>query len=125
MSYVRSLDTVGRDDVAIAGGKGANLGELIRAGLPVPPGFVITTDVYRSYVQANQLTEQVLELATGRQPDAAADQIRALFTNGAIPAGLREEVAAAYQALGAPPVAVRSSATARTWLASRASRTAT
>jgi phosphoenolpyruvate synthase/pyruvate phosphate dikinase len=112
MSYVRSLDTVGREDIAIAGGKGANLGELVRAGLPVPPGFVVTTDAYRTYVQYNGLTEQVLQLATDREPDVAADQIRVLFTTGAIPDRLREEVTGAYQALGRPPVAVRSSATA-------------
>ena len=56
VSYVRSLDTVGRDDVAIAGGNGANLGELIRAGLPVPTGFVVTTEAYRAFVDFNALT---------------------------------------------------------------------
>ena len=112
MSYIRPLHTVGRDDIAVAGGKGANLGELIRAALPVPAGFVLTTEAYRTYVQANQLTEQVLELARNREPDAAADQIRVLLTEGMIPEGLRAEVTGAYQAMGRPPVAVRSSATA-------------
>ena len=40
---------LGRDDVAVVGGKGANLGEMTRAGLPVPPGFVVTVDAYRRF----------------------------------------------------------------------------
>ena len=112
VSYVRLLDTVGRDDVAIAGGKGANLGELIRAGLPVPTGFVLTTEAYRAFVDSNALSEQLLELVAQRRPEEAADQIGALFAAGTIPDRLREEVTEAYQALDRPPVAVRSSATA-------------
>ena len=112
MRYIRLLGTVGRGDIDLAGGKGANLGELSRAGLPVPPGFIVTTEAYRSYVAANDLTERVLQLATGREPDDAADPIRELFTSGVIPVDLRDEVTGAYQALGQPPVAVRSSATA-------------
>ena len=42
--WVRSLGDVGRDDLAVAGGKGANLGELIRIGVGVPPGLGVTTD---------------------------------------------------------------------------------
>ena len=47
-TLIRSLADVGRDDLETAGGKGANLGELIRAGFPVPPGFVVTTEAYRA-----------------------------------------------------------------------------
>jgi pyruvate,water dikinase len=41
VSYTVGFDEIGKDDLALAGGKGANLGELSRAGLPVPPGFVV------------------------------------------------------------------------------------
>jgi phosphohistidine swiveling domain-containing protein len=112
MSYVRPLDTFGRADVALAGGKGANLGELIRAGQQVPPGFVLTTDAYLGYVSANDLTEEILELATQHPPADAAEQIRALFAEAPMPVRLHNELIEAYQALGRPPVAVRSSATA-------------
>ncbi len=44
MKYIRWLEEVTKDDIPIAGGKGANMGEMIRIGLPVPSGFVITTD---------------------------------------------------------------------------------
>ena len=50
-AYVRSFIELGRADSAVAGGKGANLGEMTHAGLPVPPGFVVTTDAYRAFVE--------------------------------------------------------------------------
>jgi rifampicin phosphotransferase len=112
VSYIRPLDTVGRDDVDLAGGKGANLGELVGAGLPVPPGFVLTTEAYQAHVQANELSQQILKLAANRRPEVAAEQIRTLFTEAPMPVRLHNELLEAYQALGRPPVAVRSSATA-------------
>lgn len=109
MSYIRSLVTLGRDEVAIAGGKGANLGELTRAGVAVPPGFVVTTAGYRTYVHANGLDSTVSALATD---PGQASAIFELLAAGTVPDGLRDEIAGAYAALGRPPVAVRSSATA-------------
>ena len=46
MNVIAQLTELGKDDVGVAGGKGANLGELTRAGVRVPPGFVVTADVY-------------------------------------------------------------------------------
>lgn len=48
MEYVEFFEELKKEDVDIAGGKGANLGELTQAGIPVPPGFVITSATYRS-----------------------------------------------------------------------------
>lgn len=87
------LGSVGRDDVATAGGKGANLGELIRAGFQVPAGFVVTTDAYRHATDAVR---------------RAAGDVRA----AAVPRDLAEAIAASYAEIGGGPVAVRSSATA-------------
>jgi phosphohistidine swiveling domain-containing protein len=114
--FIKSFDELGRDDIEQAGGKGANLGELTRAGLPVPPGFVIITDAYRSYVAEYQLADKIAALATATDDpagyDNASGQIRALFS-GEVSDALRAEIAAAYTGLGADvPVAVRSSATA-------------
>jgi rifampicin phosphotransferase len=50
MEFVMPLRDLDREDLAIAGGKGANLGELVRAGLQVPDGFVVTTDAYARVV---------------------------------------------------------------------------
>ena len=44
--FVRDLGALGRNDIPVAGGKGANLGEMTSAGLPVPPGFVVTGQAY-------------------------------------------------------------------------------
>ena len=77
MQYIRRLADLGRGDLAIAGGKGANLGELTRAGLPVPSGFVLTTAAYRTYIDRTGIGEKILANVAG---DDAAARIRALFT---------------------------------------------
>jgi len=50
MQYIKSLTELNQADLSIAGGKGANLGALIQAGLPVPPGFCVITSAYRAFV---------------------------------------------------------------------------
>ncbi|HEU4909668.1 MAG TPA: PEP/pyruvate-binding domain-containing protein, partial [Propionibacteriaceae bacterium] len=114
--FIKKFDELGRDDIDQAGGKGANLGELTRAGLPVPPGFVIITDAYRSYVAEHQLADKIAALAAANDDpagyDDASSQIRGLF-HDEVSDTLRAEIGAAYTGLGADlPVAVRSSATA-------------
>ena len=106
MEFVMSLRDLDREDRAIAGGKGANLGELVRAGLQVPDGFVVTSDAYARVV--NLLDLKIADrVAVG---DGAA--IRASVEAAAVPADIQAAIADAYAALGAGPVAVRSSATA-------------
>lgn len=101
-----------------AGGKGANLARLARAGYPVPAGFLVTTETYRAYVAANELESRILARANSARLDdpqelqAASEAIRAWFAAGAIPTHLANGLRAAYRALGSPAVAVRSSATA-------------
>ncbi|HKT07901.1 MAG TPA: PEP/pyruvate-binding domain-containing protein, partial [Gemmatimonadaceae bacterium] len=58
-SYVRWFDGLTRSDVAVAGGKGANLAELARAGIPVPPGFVVTVGAYERFAEAGRLTTEI------------------------------------------------------------------
>jgi pyruvate,water dikinase len=116
MIFIKKFDELGRDDIDQAGGKGANLGELTRAGLPVPPGFVIVTDAYRGYVADHQLADKIAALAAPTDDpagyDSASEQIRALFSDD-VSDELRAEIAAAYGELGDEiAVAVRSSATA-------------
>ncbi|WP_028265309.1 PEP/pyruvate-binding domain-containing protein [Arthrobacter sp. MA-N2] len=118
MSYVYTFDEVQPGDIAVAGGKGAGLGNLVRAGLPVPPGFVLVTAAYGAFVDANGIQPRIQELAT--LPPQAAPQdyedaskaIRALFTAGTMPADVAAELGAAYGRLSDAAVAVRSSATA-------------
>jgi rifampicin phosphotransferase len=106
MRFVVSLGDLGQDDISTAGAKGANLGELIRAGFTVPKGFVVTTEAYATAIQPLDLNIPE-RIAAG---DAAC--IRADIEAAPMPAELRTEIANAYAALGTVPVAVRSSATA-------------
>jgi phosphoenolpyruvate synthase/pyruvate phosphate dikinase len=101
------------------GGKGANLGVMIRAGLPVPGGFVVTTDGYRAFVAANALAPlierqwQEITLGDAAAFEAASSAIRAAFTQAAFLPNLAADILIAYAGLGdKAPVAVRSSATA-------------
>ncbi|MCL4404340.1 phosphoenolpyruvate synthase [Patescibacteria group bacterium] len=112
-----SLDTVGRDDVALAGGKGAKLGELPRAGFAVPPGFVVTTHAYDLAVDHAGLCERLATLPSIDTSDAGAVAlvsrvIREAFAATPAPATVADAVRIAYRRLGSGPVAVRSSATA-------------
>ena len=56
--YTTTLENINSGSLALVGGKGANLGELVSAGLPVPRAFCITTDAYRSFVDENAIAEQ-------------------------------------------------------------------
>jgi pyruvate,water dikinase len=115
---VRELSSLRKDDTAIAGGKGANLGELISAGMDVPLGFVITADAYLEAMQRGGVRAKLHELARGldaEDPEALAstsDSLREMVARAGVPEPLRAAVAAAYRALGEDVrVAVRSSAT--------------
>jgi pyruvate,water dikinase len=118
MRLVSWLAELGKGDGALAGGKGANLGELLRAGLPVPPGFMVTTVAYRHFVAANSLQPQIECLAQAAPPDdlnaltAAANATGALFAKAIMPPEIATAIREAYATFGEPPVAVRSSATA-------------
>jgi pyruvate,water dikinase len=113
---------IDRGDIALAGGKGANLGEMTQAGLPIPPGFVITSQAFRQVVENEGLWQRICELLVQvnrheiAELQAAEPRIRALFEGIAIPAELRTCILDSYHLLGnmdrALPVAVRSSATA-------------
>ena len=113
------FDDLSKQDVPHVGGKGANLGELTRAGLPVPPGFVITADAYLRAMEvggARAALQEVVAAADVDSPDsltAAADRLRSLVRSAGVPDDLRRAVLDAYARLGDQPrVAVRSSATA-------------
>ncbi|MGH2616466.1 MAG: PEP/pyruvate-binding domain-containing protein, partial [Thermomicrobiales bacterium] len=106
--YVVDLARVRAGDLAQGGGKAANLGELLRWGFPVPPGFVITTAAYDRVVESNSLQD---EIAGFSQPEGAA-KVRAGFESATIPPEVERDLLDAYRSLGGGAVAVRSSATA-------------
>src|SRR5690349_2896878 len=81
---VRRFAELSRSDVAFAGGKGANLGELTHAGIPVPPGFVVGAPAYAAFCEAGGLRRRVADLLDGVDVDdtdalsAASARVRAL-----------------------------------------------
>jgi pyruvate,water dikinase len=96
---------------AVVGGKAANLGELIRAGLPVPPGFCLTTEAYRLAAEGAALGD-LLEEPTG-DPAVLAGRAREAMLAAPMPVAVADAISMAYRELGEEcPVAVRSSATA-------------
>lgn len=112
-----------RSDVPTLGGKGANLGEMTAAGLPVPPGFVLSIDAYRQFYESNNLGPKVAAELKGLDPDNPAEldrhasALRQMILSGVVPDSLRTAVESAYDNLlkdQTQPVrvAVRSSATA-------------
>ena len=119
MTYVRDLSEVRLADDETVGGKGANLGELISAGFPVPGGFVISRDGYWVALEKAGVRSEVADLhakALANVDDAGflaeqCDRIRDLVRLAGLTGELREEIAQAYRELGvSKPVAIRSSA---------------
>jgi pyruvate,water dikinase len=102
----------------IAGGKGANLARLTRAGLPVPRGFIVATSAYRTYVEVNHLDDALRRALEGLAADDAAQLekasglIRRAFSAGKMPGELEAVIRTASAEFKDTPVAVRSSATA-------------
>jgi pyruvate,water dikinase len=119
MKYIRWFKELGKEDVGIAGGKGANLGELTQAGIPVPPGFVVLADAYFAFLDHNKLRSkihQVLDtcnVADPAQLNSASKRVQKLLNDAEIPHEIAMEIMQSYHKIGAKvAVAVRSSATA-------------
>jgi pyruvate, water dikinase len=117
-----NLSEVSRSDHETAGGKASQLGEVLRQGLPVPPGIVFTTEAYRAYVEGTglgpEITAALASIDPGRPEtvEPASRRIRERFEATEFPAALRAQLAAALDAFtreySVTFVAVRSSSTA-------------
>ena len=109
---------VGKDDIPLVGGKGANLGEMTRSGIPVPPGFIITADAYYYFIKNANLTDKIhARLSPVNSDDSKALQqasadIKQLILGSPMPLEIVESIQQAYLEMGQGLVAVRSSATA-------------
>ena len=125
LPWIVDLSDVSRANIGIVGGKGANLGEMLRAELPVPPGFVLTVSAYERMREANDLgarLDALLRTVKPEDPGAlqrVSTQLREMVTGLPLPRELAEELYHAYDRLAASApgageliVAVRSSATA-------------
>jgi pyruvate,water dikinase len=109
---------VGKEDIGVAGGKGANLGEMTRARIPVPPGFIVTADAYRRFLEVSGLRPTIEELVSSLDYNDSAQlqrvsrQIKDRVVTVPVPEEIARDIKAAYRQLGGGAVAVRSSATA-------------
>jgi pyruvate,water dikinase len=118
MEYVRWFENIRLSDAGLVGGKGANLGELTIAKLPVPPGFVVTSDAYRYALEHAGVNQQLAVLFTGVNADSTADlkrvadEAQGLIQAIKLPDDLSAAILEAFHHLGTGiRVAVRSSGT--------------
>ena len=112
------FNEVTKRDVPTVGGKGANLGEMTNANIPVPPGFIVTADAYFNFIKRSKLTDKIrhllqpLDPGNSKQLQQIATQIKQLILDTPMPPELAREIQQAYIKMGRGLVAVRSSATA-------------
>ncbi|OBK75662.1 phosphoenolpyruvate synthase [Mycobacterium sp. 1164985.4] len=118
--YVRDISTLRIADAEEAGGKGANMGELVAAKLPVPPGFVLLRDCYRDSMRAAGVDTELAALHREAMANAAdtarlsetCERMQGLVNKAGVADGVRDRILAFYHRLGRDAVvAVRSSAT--------------
>ena len=104
MKYIRSFQEIRKEDISAVGGKGANLGEMFNAGLPVPDGFCVTGEAFEEYMKRNGFDQQAA---------AYHETLCSEIAEGQLWAEVEQEIAECYAGLGQNMrVAVRSSATA-------------
>ena len=122
--YVVKFEDLNKSDIGIAGGKGANLGELTQAGIPVPPGFVVTAQAYEKFMEDAGINDKVMsildeiDINDTKALQAAAEEIKSIINNAPIPDDMILLIKEAYNQLcqrvgeDDTDVAIRSSATA-------------
>jgi pyruvate,water dikinase len=109
---------VTKDNIPSVGGKGANLGEMTQANIPVPPGFIVTVKAYRDFLKKANITPEIhtllkpLDPNNSKQLQQIAVKIKNVIMESTIPLELAIQIKQAYTELGSGLVAVRSSATA-------------
>src|SRR5690606_25546432 len=117
--YVLDLAAIDRTQITVVGGKGASLGELARLGVPVPPGFCVTTDAFRRALAGAPGFDHRLDRLARLDPEdgdalrRGAAELRGIVAAAAVPDDVATAVTDAVARLGGDtPCAVRSSATA-------------
>ncbi len=125
-SFVIWFEELGKNDIPIVGGKNANLGEMIQATIPVPPGFAITAQAYKKFINETHIDQEIYRIITETITDAddpklyekASKKIRKLIEATEVSEEITDAIRNAYKELtkrvqsSNVPVAVRSSATA-------------
>lgn len=124
MRFVLGFEEISKESLPLVGGKNAGLGEMLRAGINVPPGFAITTDGYLTFIQETGIKDAIAQIVSAVNPDDmaslddASQRIRGLIERTPMLPEIASEIRSTYLALCSRcgttdlPVAVRSSATA-------------
>lgn len=124
--YIWWFNELDKDSLQVAGGKGANLGQMAHLGFPVPPGFAVSVSAYYSAIKSNGLEAKIKELLEDIKDDledsdkldAASSAIKSLISQAPVPADISDQISRAYEELcneadqSGVLVAIRSSATA-------------
>ncbi|UCD20701.1 MAG: phosphoenolpyruvate synthase [archaeon] len=123
------IKDIKKEDVPVAGGKGANLGEMYQAGFNVPNGFVITAQIFKKFIKEAKIKKKIFEILNSidientAELDEKTEQIRKIIINTELPDLLAVRIVKAYEDVDKneelekfrmkelPFVAVRSSAT--------------
>ena len=123
-SYIKWFDELGKEDIPLVGGKGANLGEMTNHGIPVPPGFCLVSKAYKDFVTLSNINKVIEDIVSKIDFENSEDleektaKIRNLIIETDVPPQIERDILQAYAELAElvnlnePEVAVRSSATA-------------
>jgi pyruvate, water dikinase len=118
MTFIKTFKQISKSDVNIAGGKGASLGEMTNAGIPVPSGFIVLAEAFDRFLEETDLDMEVNAIMKKvnhkdiNSVDKASNEIRDLIGDADFPEDIKKEILKEFIRLKAKHVAVRSSATA-------------
>jgi len=118
MKFIKDFKEIDKKDIQIAGGKGANLGELIKIGIPVPDGFIILAGAFEGFLEENDINIEIkkswnrINIKDIESVEENSEILRDLISRGRIPKKIEEEILKEFDKLRTKYVAVRSSATA-------------
>ena len=124
MKTIVWAEEVNKESIPLVGGKGANLGEMTAAGLPIPPSFMVTADAFTQFIEGTGIKDEIFKILKRTDVEDKqklmhdSERIQKIFDEQKIPEQMEKEILEAYQKLGQRSnvadelVAVRSSATA-------------
>jgi len=118
MKFIKDFKEINKSDILIAGGKGANLGELMKIGIPVPSGFVILAEAFERFLEETDINVEIrarwdrINIEDIESVEESSEIVRALILKAKMPKDIEREILDAFKKLKAKYVAVRSSATA-------------
>jgi len=118
MKFIKDFKEIDKKDIQIAGGKGANLGELIKIGIPVPDGFIILAGAFEGFLEENDINVEIkkswnrINIKDIESVEENSEILRDPISKAKMPKKIEEEILKEFGKLRIKYVAVRSSATA-------------